>query len=213
MSRPLFLIQSFSLLALVALLSLTGTFAVFAQTGPASAAVPSTVSGATAGSTLTGTSQTAQPTPELLLFHHSGPLPSYEVATVKPLDPDVASSMVRLPSGGSLSPLTIRRYIMNAFGAAYPPQVVGGPDWFNKDAYLIKGKVPDELVSALQKTTREGRLEQTRMMEKCLLVDRFHLKSHFETRVLPVYVALSIPRRLQGEDSVQEVWATNQPER
>jgi uncharacterized protein (TIGR03435 family) len=76
---------------------------------------------------------------------------------------------------------------MNAFGAVYPSQVVGGPDWLNKDAYLIKGKVPGELESALQKMTREGRLEQTRMMEQCLLVDRFHLKSHFETRVLPVY--------------------------
>lgn len=95
--------------------------------------------------------------------------------------------MVRLPPGIFLSPLSIRRYIMNAYGAVYAPQVVGGPDWLNKDAYAIKGKVPDELESALQKMTREERIDQTRMMEQCLLADRFHLKTHFETRVLPVY--------------------------
>jgi uncharacterized protein (TIGR03435 family) len=147
-----------------------------------------TVCGLLAGSAvITGAAQTAPPRPELFLFHPSGPLPSYEVATVKPLDPNTASSMVRLPPGGSLSPLTIRRYIMNAYGAVYPPQVVGGPDWLNKDAYVIKGKVPDELESALQKMTREERIDQTRMMEQSLLADRFHLKAHFETRILPVY--------------------------
>lgn len=134
-----------------------------------------------------GIAQTAQPKPELLLFHPPAPLPCYEVATVKPLDSDTASSMVRLPPGIFLSPLSIRRYIMNAYGAVYAPQVVGGPDWLNKDAYAIKGKVLDELESALQKMTREERIDQTRMMEQCLLADRFHLKAHFETRVLPVY--------------------------
>jgi uncharacterized protein (TIGR03435 family) len=146
--------------------------------------------GAAAGCVLASPSHTAQPKPELLLFHPSGPLLSYEVATIKPLAPDVASSMVKLPPGGSLSPLTIRRYIMNAYGAAYPPQIVGGPDWLNKDAYEIRGKVPDELESALQKMTREERISKTRIMQQCLLADRFHLKAHFETRVLPVYELL-----------------------
>lgn len=143
--------------------------------------------GATAGCVLASDSQTAQSKPELLLFHPSGPLPSYEVATVKPLDAETAFGMVKLPPGGSLSPLTIRRYIMNAYGAVYPPQVVGGPNWLNKEAYAIKGKIPDQLESALQKMTREERVDQIRMMEQCLLADRFHLKAHFETRVLPVY--------------------------
>jgi uncharacterized protein (TIGR03435 family) len=146
-----------------------------------------TPGGTTAGCILPGVSQTAQPEAELLLFHPSGQLLSYEVATVKPLAPDVANSVVRLPPGGSLSPLTIRRYIMNAYGAVYPPQIVGGPDWLNKAAYDIKGKVPDELESALQKMTGDERISKTRIMQQCLLADRFHLKAHFETRVLPVY--------------------------
>jgi uncharacterized protein (TIGR03435 family) len=145
------------------------------------------LAGATVGCPLAGVSQTAQPKPELFLFHPSGPLLSYEVATVKPLAPNAASIMVKLPPGGTLSPLSIRRYIMNAYGAVYPAQIVGGPDWLNKDAYDIKGKVPDEFEFTLQKMTREERINKTRLMQQCLLADRFHLKAHFETRVLPVY--------------------------
>lgn len=159
-----------------------------AQIGTAVTMLPSNGSPAapTPGCTLAGSAPT-QPKPELLLFHPSGPLPSYEVATIKPLDPDTASDMVRLGPGVSLSPLSIRRYIMNAYGAIYPPQVVGGPDWINKDAYAINGKVPDDLQSAFRKMTREDRINQIRMMEQCLLANRFHLKAHYETRVLPVY--------------------------
>jgi hypothetical protein len=92
-------------------------------------------------------SKAIQSKAELLLFHPSGPLLSYEVATIKPLAPDVASVMVKLPPGVSLSPLSIRRYIMNAYGAIY------APDWLNKDAYLIQGKIPDDLEPALQQMT------------------------------------------------------------
>jgi uncharacterized protein (TIGR03435 family) len=125
--------------------------------------------------------------PKLLLFHPSGPLPSYEVATIKPLDPDAAGSMVKLPPGASLNPLSIRRYIMNAYGAIYAAQVVGGPGWLNKDGYVIHGKVSDDLAAALQKMTAQERIDQNRSMQQSLLADRFQLKAHYETRVLPVY--------------------------
>jgi uncharacterized protein (TIGR03435 family) len=136
---------------------------------------------------LAGFAQTAQPKPELLLFHPSGPLLSYEVATIKLIDPNTADRVVKLPPGVSLSPLSLRRYIMNAYGASYAAQVVGGSDWLNKDAYDIKGKVPDELEAAFQNMKFSERMDQNRSMQQSLLADRFHLKAHFETRVLPIY--------------------------
>jgi uncharacterized protein (TIGR03435 family) len=135
----------------------------------------------------TTSAQTTQPKPELLLFHPSGPPLSYEVATIKPIDPNAADRMVKLPPGVSLSPLSIRRYIMNAYGAFYAAQVVGGPDWLSKDSYNIKGKAPDDIEAAQQTMKSDDRLSQTRAMQQSLLVDRFHLKAHFETRILPVY--------------------------
>ena len=137
--------------------------------------------------TLAAFAQTAQPKPDLLLFHPSGPLLSYEVATINPVDSNTADRMIKLPPGISLNPLSIRRYIMDAYGAIYEAQVVGGPDWLNKDSYNIKGKVPDDIEAAQQTMKRDDRLNQTRTMQQSLLADRFHLKAHFETRVLPVY--------------------------
>jgi uncharacterized protein (TIGR03435 family) len=164
------------------------TVAALTQIGLAARTSPSNGSAAapTSGCTLDASTPT-EPKPELLLFHPSGPLPSYEVATIKPLDPNTASGVVKLPPGASLSPLSIRRYIMNAYGALYAPQIIGGPEWLNKDAYVINGKVSDDLEAGFQKMTREDHTNQTRMMQQCLLADRFHLKAHFETRTLPVY--------------------------
>jgi uncharacterized protein (TIGR03435 family) len=129
----------------------------------------------------------AQPSSELLLFHPSGPLPFYEVATIKPLDPNTADRVVKLPPGAWLNPLSLRRYIMDAYGARYAAQIIGGPDWLNKDSYVIHGKVPDDLEAGLQKMTSQDRIDQNRSMQQSLLAGRFHLKAHFETRVLPVY--------------------------
>ena len=135
---------------------------------------------------LTGIAQAPQPKPELLLFHPSGPPLSYDVATIKPIDPSAADRAVRLPSNLP-NPLSILRYVMDAYGAMYPAQVVGGPDWLIKDAYNIKGKVPDDIEAAQQKMKRQDRIDQNKGMQQSLLADRFHLKAHFETRVLPVY--------------------------
>ena len=163
------------------------TLADFTSVSSASAPLPPVVSGTTPGCTVSNVPQNVQPKPVMLLFHPPGPLLSYEVATVKLLDPNAARDMVKLAPGVTLSPLSMRRYIMDAYGAVYQPQVIGGPNWLNKDAYLIRGKVPDDMQSALENMTREERNDQTRMMKQCLLADRFHLKAHLEARILPVF--------------------------
>ena len=50
------------------------------------------------------------------------------------------------------------------------------PAWARSDDYVIEAR-------AVGSPTRD----QTRLMMQSLLADRFHLKAHFETRVLPVY--------------------------
>lgn len=119
-------------------------------------------------------------------FHPSGPMPSYEVATIKPADPDK-----------QFAGMTLRRYIAMAYGVPLAwgmpgvelqgSQVIGGPEWIDKDRYDIKGKPPDELREAMQKMAPEERRAQDEMMEQSLLAERFHLKVHFETREMPVF--------------------------
>jgi len=133
--------------------------------------------------TLTASAQTADPIARV--YHATPPLPSYEVATIKPYVPaTMPNGMIFL--GGS----TARQYIRNAYGPGIQlaaAQVIGGPDWIDKDKFDIKGKPSPDLEAAMSKMTNEDRAAQTRMLQQSLLADRFHLKVHFEVREMPVY--------------------------
>ena len=128
----------------------------------------------------------AAPAQEVKVFHPGGPLPSYDVATIKPPDP-------ARPYMGQ----TVRQYIAVAYNSGtgsitrmdgpLPQQTVGGPDWIDKEKYVITGKPSDEQRHAIEAMSPEQRLAQYRMMEQSLLAERFHLKMHVETREMPVY--------------------------
>ncbi len=132
--------------------------------------------------------QTPDPpqTPVARVFHPTPPLPSYDVATIKPFVPVTAPNGMILSNGS-----TVRQYIRNAFSP--PPtqlassQVIGGPDWIDKDRYDIKGKPSPDLEVALKKMKNEDQTAQNRAMQQSLLAERFHLKVHFEVREMPVY--------------------------
>jgi len=106
--------------------------------------------------------------------------PSFEVATIKPNDSG-ATSMQGLTVRGrnfatrnsSLGDLIAFAYEVQA------KQIVGGPDWMDKDRYDIAA-VPD----------KEGapNPEQVRIMIRKLLADRFKLTFHQEKRELSAYV-------------------------
>jgi uncharacterized protein (TIGR03435 family) len=102
-------------------------------------------------------------------------MPAYEVATVKPAE-------------GNGPGMPIRVYIQSAFGI--PVNSTGwvvGPDWINSTGYVIQGKPPDAIQKAMQTMTAEERRQQIHLMMQALLADRFRLKTHFETREMPVY--------------------------
>jgi uncharacterized protein (TIGR03435 family) len=122
--------------------------------------------------------------PIALVFAQSGP--GFEVATVKPHDPQ---SPITIASG--YSPLrfyatgTVRDLLRLAYGVQ-DAQISGGPNWVNSERFDIEGRPgqpsnPDQLKTMLQS----------------LLAGRFHLELRHESRELPVYelvVAKSGPK-------------------
>lgn len=123
--------------------------------------------------------------PAVRLFHPDGPLPSYEVATIKPPDP-------ARPYG-----TTVRQFIQQAYGGVRMAavrmdrpqpnvQVVGGPAWIDKDQYVILGKPSEQDRSAMNDMSQLERSRRTEMMDQMLLAERFHLKAHFAVREMPV---------------------------
>lgn len=110
--------------------------------------------------------------------------PAFEVATIKPSDPDARGIYVRSSPGGRLniSNMTLKDLIVFAW-RIQPYQVSGGPAWLDAARFDVSAKAdrtfqPGELVVAVQS----------------LLADRFRLTTHKETKDLPIY-ALVLARK------------------
>ncbi len=104
--------------------------------------------------------------------------PEFEVATVKPTDPNWGSqgfhSQGHRISCDNETVITMISFAYNV----HAKQIVGAPSWLGSDKYTIDG-VPDI----------EGvpNLKQMQGMYRKLMADRFKLKLHVESRELPVY--------------------------
>ena len=81
------------------------------------------------------------------IVHATAPLPSFEVATIKPRDPKV---MIMITPPGSQNIVRVagpaRQLIVMAYNlpTASQQRILGGPDWIgdNSNSYVIEGKVP-----------------------------------------------------------------------
>jgi uncharacterized protein (TIGR03435 family) len=124
------------------------------------------------------------------IIHASDPLPSFEVATVKPASPQPHRSSVS-PGEVTISDVTVRNLVEQAYGIPWTPaeneRVLGGPAWLDTNRYDIVARIPSDLAEAQQKLSRDQQKRQISLMLQSLLVERFHLKVHFETRNLTVY--------------------------
>ncbi len=83
--------------------------------------------------------------------------------------------MVRVLPGGLNASSTVRSFIQNAY-KLQGFQVVGGPAWIDSDRFQVEAKAGGS-------ASREDVL----LMLQSLLEERFQLKTHQETRELPVY--------------------------
>jgi len=136
---------------------------------------------------LTAPGQTADSVARV--YHPTPPVPSYDVATIKPFDPTPQPGGMR-----QLASTTLRDYIRGAYAPAAAflasTQVVGGPEWIDKDIYVIQGKPPGDLELSMRQMTNDDRLRLDHAMRQSLLAERFHLKVHFEVRMMPIYVLM-----------------------
>jgi uncharacterized protein (TIGR03435 family) len=129
--------------------------------------------GLTAATILAGTTA-------LVVFGQPAALPKFEVASVKPSS-EQRFKMVRPLPGRLTADAPVQLLMQNAY-AMQPFQIAGGPDWVYSEHYQIEAKADG-------KSSRDEIL----LMLRGLLEDRFQLKTHRETRQLPVY-ALAVAK-------------------
>lgn len=119
--------------------------------------------------------------------------PEFDVATVRPSGPNDQPSGIRpvLPGGRFTAVgLTLKEFLRIAYGpsaALLPDQVVGGPDWLDKERFDIIATG-----SALADPNASPRT--LFVMLQHLLAARFRVQAHVESRQLPVFaLVLSRP--------------------
>jgi uncharacterized protein (TIGR03435 family) len=107
----------------------------------------------------------------------------FEVASVKPNKGGDNRVMIGIQPGGRVnaSNVALRMLLRQAFNIQ-DFQIVGGPDWIGTDRFDVIAKAPesDEQISQ----------DRLRLMLRALLVERFKLAFHNETREVPIYALI-----------------------
>jgi uncharacterized protein (TIGR03435 family) len=120
------------------------------------------------------------------------PLPSFEVASIKPNHSGDLMTRVNAPKGRFVATnMTAKTLIAWAYAGISLPlrddQLSGGPSWISSERYDIDAKLDDSQVEALEKLPPEQRILQIRLGVQSLLADRFKLVVRDETKEIPVY--------------------------
>lgn len=158
------------------------------------------------------------------ILHATGPLPSFEVASIKPNHSGSDPTTFRAAGHGApmdrfiATNVTIKMLIGWAFAGNSLPLptdlVSGGPSWIDSEHYDIEAKLGDSQVAALYKSSDLDRILQIRRMAQALLADRFKLVVNDTTVIRPVYalvVAKGGPRLKEKTSCITPSGATLPP--
>ena len=116
-------------------------------------------------------------------------LPAYDVFTIKPNKSGSGSSGSHSHDDNfSADNISIKQLLQLAFGMR-PDLISGIPGNIDSARFDIQAKVVDPNPDAFKKLTSK----QAGEMLMPMLTERFHLKTHMETRTLPVYDLVVIP--------------------
>jgi uncharacterized protein (TIGR03435 family) len=122
--------------------------------------------------------------------------PAFEVATIKPGNPEARGSGFWINDDGIVStnmPLTVLLQFAYNLSEGSVDQIIDGPPWMGSSKFDINAKEDAQLAKRISNLPREERLATLRQMMQALLADRFQLKVHHESRDLRV-VALTVAK-------------------
>jgi uncharacterized protein (TIGR03435 family) len=132
--------------------------------------------------------------------------PAFEVASVKLAGPNenpMGRGIFTFPGGRiTANKCTLAKLIEEAFDIQ-PFQLSGGPHWINNDRYDIVAKPPASSQSSRANPTepKTSMNAEQRQMLQTLLVDRFRLRYHTETKEGPVYLLVRSGKELDMQEA------------
>ena len=108
---------------------------------------------------------------------------TYDVSTVKPSPPDKTNMMLNWAHAELKAENVTPAWILTAAFHARKDQITGAPGWAQDEHFDITAKLIDTDQAAVEKMTDD----QHRALLLALLIERFGLKYHAETRELATY--------------------------
>jgi uncharacterized protein (TIGR03435 family) len=115
-------------------------------------------------------------------------LPAFEVASVRQDTSGSGNTSISYQNDSYRAEnVTLRNLIMNAWQMRSESQLKGGPDQLLNEHFDINAKVSEDDRSRMAKLSREDRSRQNDLILQSMLIDRFGLKVHYETKELPVF--------------------------
>ncbi len=103
--------------------------------------------------------------------------PQFEVASIKPFDPNLQAQTGGIHFDGALvrgAALSLRDYLATAY--RFKATLISGPDWTATERYNISATLPEG-----------GSRAQVPEMLQALLADRFQVKLHKEKKEFPIF--------------------------
>ncbi|HEX3746800.1 MAG TPA: TIGR03435 family protein [Bryobacteraceae bacterium] len=127
----------------------------------------------------------------------------FEVASVKPADPNERSSFRPMAAGRYTgNGLPLRRLVIQALGANLQ-DIVGLPSWVDTERFDIVAKAPGD------PAMYPPGMEAIAPMLKALLVDRFKLAYHTEERTLPAFTLTAGKPKMKKADPASRTFCHN----
>jgi len=114
-------------------------------------------------------------------------LPVFEVATIKPTNPDARGSGLQFTLDGfTARNVSLLKVIQAAYGVHEEERIYGGPAWLNSKKIDIEAKMDVAEMTGYKDLS----LDQRKAMLRALLVERFKLTLHHEAKEFSVYALL-----------------------
>jgi uncharacterized protein (TIGR03435 family) len=114
---------------------------------------------------------------------------AYDVITVKPSKPSAGLDFWSRwsPDGISMTGATVQTLIIESYDILTPDQIANLPAWASSDRFDIEAKMDEDAMAAIKKLPDAEQSHQHQLMMQSLLADRFQLRVHHATKMLPVY--------------------------
>ena len=115
------------------------------------------------------------------------PAPSFDVATIKPHQGMMSMSGLMNQPDGVTGTVKLPMLVQYAYGLRSEDQVSGAPGWAKDQWFDVQSKMGEADIAEMQKLSPADSKARRELMLQALLSERFKLKTHSETKQLPVY--------------------------